>query len=225
MLDKPLKRLLRPRWLYMLSHSTRPISPLVGTDRGTPIDRRYIEQFLERYKSDIKGRVLEIKDPDYTRQFGGQNVTHSDVLDIATSNTLANIHDDIKTMHSIADETYDCFICTQTLQYIDDLDGAIRNMKRVLKPGGVMLVTLPTLGKIDGQEENIPGHYWRLTPDLARLVFERHFPADHIRIESWGNLRLAFAFLAGLTVEDMSTRELETHDPLFTCGVFIRARR
>jgi hypothetical protein len=38
-----------------------PISRLWGSDRGQPIDRRYIENFLKRHAGDIRGRV--------TRQF------------------------------------------------------------------------------------------------------------------------------------------------------------
>src|SRR5258708_1276969 len=38
---------------------TRPISTSFGFDRGTPIDRYYIENFLGRNAGDIRGRVLE----------------------------------------------------------------------------------------------------------------------------------------------------------------------
>jgi hypothetical protein len=51
-----------------------------GYDRGRPIDRYYIETFLEKKRSFIQGRVLEIGDDSYTRTFGGDQVTRSDVL-------------------------------------------------------------------------------------------------------------------------------------------------
>src|SRR5262249_33949153 len=50
--------------------TTRPISPVWGLDRGIPLDRHYIQSFLERHRVDVAGRVLEIKDPGYTRMFG-----------------------------------------------------------------------------------------------------------------------------------------------------------
>src|SRR5919107_1015834 len=51
-----------------------PISRQFGYDRGQPIDRYYIENFLNRQASDIQGRVLEIKDPFYTSKYGGSRV-------------------------------------------------------------------------------------------------------------------------------------------------------
>src|SRR4051794_37443694 len=50
---------------------TAPISTVFGFDRGTPIDRYYIETFLSKNADDIRGRVLEIGDNSYTVRFGG----------------------------------------------------------------------------------------------------------------------------------------------------------
>ncbi len=68
-----------------------PISREFGEDRGQPIDRYYIENFLARRAEDIRGRVLEIKDDSYTRQYGGSRVTRSDVLDVSEDNLRATI--------------------------------------------------------------------------------------------------------------------------------------
>ena len=48
-----------------------PVSRSFGFDRGTPVDRRYIEQFLARHAAAIRGDVLEVGDDGYTRRFGG----------------------------------------------------------------------------------------------------------------------------------------------------------
>jgi SAM-dependent methyltransferase len=207
----------------MLGPKVGPISWKVGADRGTPIDRVFIEAFLELNRSIVRGNVLEIRGRDYTKRFGGAAVTRSDVLDVNRDNREANIFDDIRSLSSIPSGTYDCVIVTQVLQYVDDLDGAIRAIHRVLAPGGSVIITAPTLGKLDGQEDKVAGHYWRLTPDSARYLLERRFPADHVDVQAWGNVRLAMGFLSGLCAQDMTTRELSTYDPSFTCGVLIRA--
>src|SRR5215210_6981680 len=54
---------------------TRPLSANYGLERGTPVDRVYIERFLKTHAEDIHGRVLEIRDPRYTRAFGNDRVT------------------------------------------------------------------------------------------------------------------------------------------------------
>jgi hypothetical protein len=234
---RTLRRLLRPRWAYVLSHSTGPISSMVGTDRGTPIDRVAIEGFLDHHKGLVRGRVLEVKDRNYTKRFGGYveetaggtpgRATRSDVLDINRENKAANIIDDIRSLSTVQDGAYDCFIVTQVLQYVDDLDATIRSIRRVLAPGGSAIVTVPTVGKLDGHEDKVAGHYWRLTPDSARHLFSKSFgndPAD-LEIHGWGNARLAAAFLSGLCVEDLSPRTFSSYDPMFACGVLIRATR
>jgi hypothetical protein len=50
---------------------TSPISNLFGLDRGRPIDHYYIENFLVRHASDIRGRVLEFGGNNYMVRFGG----------------------------------------------------------------------------------------------------------------------------------------------------------
>lgn len=217
---RTLRRWLRPRWTYVLSHSPGPISSFVGNDRGTPIDRVPIEGFLAHHQGLVRGRVLEVKDRHYTKRFGAA-VTKSDVLDVNRGNADANILDDIRSLATIPDGSYDCFIVTQVLQYVDDLDAAVKSIRRVLAPGGSAIVTVPTLGKLDGQEDRVAGHYWRLTPDSARYLFSKSF--SDLEIHGWGNARLATAFLSGLSVEDLSPRTFSTHDPFFTCGVLIRA--
>src|ERR1700687_4639306 len=59
-----------------------PISRDFGFARGLPVDRFYIEHFLQQHAGDIKGRVLEIADNAYTVRFGGAQVARSDVLNL-----------------------------------------------------------------------------------------------------------------------------------------------
>src|SRR2546430_15816546 len=58
----------RARWGNL--RRLEPLSETFGWDRGTPIDRVYIEQFLSSHAADIDGRVLEVKDARYTERFG-----------------------------------------------------------------------------------------------------------------------------------------------------------
>jgi len=88
-----LRRLRRPVWLGTLG-ATRPLSGTWGFDRGTPVDRYYIERFLSEHREAIRGRVLEIKDSSYTREFGA-GVVEAEVLDIDASNPNATIVADL----------------------------------------------------------------------------------------------------------------------------------
>jgi SAM-dependent methyltransferase len=206
----------------MLSHNPAPISNMVGQDRGLPVDRLFIEAFLNHHKKLITGDVLDIKDREYTDQFG-QGVTSCQVLDYNRENKDATIYDDIRSLSTIKDASFDCFIITQVLQYIDDLHASAKAIHRVLRPGGTALITVPSLGKLDGTEDNVEGSFWRFTADSCRYLFAPHF--RDLEIVPWGNVRLAMAFLTGLSAQDMTTHELRHFDARFTTGVLIRATK
>ncbi|MHC5074563.1 MAG: glycosyltransferase, partial [Planctomycetota bacterium] len=110
-----------------------PISNLWGFDRGQPIDRYYIERYLSSHSTDIKGHVLEIGAPRYTRIFGGDRVTRSDVVDVAEGNPNATLVADLTFAEHISSDTFDCVILTQTLQYIFDLRAALKTLFRIMK--------------------------------------------------------------------------------------------
>jgi hypothetical protein len=59
-----------------------PISRDWGLDRGMPVDRYFIESFVARNAGDVRRRVLEVAENTYTRRFGGDRVTHSDILSV-----------------------------------------------------------------------------------------------------------------------------------------------
>jgi peptidoglycan/xylan/chitin deacetylase (PgdA/CDA1 family)/glycosyltransferase involved in cell wall biosynthesis/SAM-dependent methyltransferase len=198
-----------------------PLSDRWGKDRGTPIDRRYVEGFLERHRSDIGGRVLEVRGSEYARRFGTA-VTGHDVVDIDPTNQQATIIADLRRADSIPSNTYDCIVLTQTLQLVDDIEAAIAECARILKPGGVLLVTAPTLIRVD-DEGGLDGDFWRLTEASARRLFSAAFPVDAFEVTSYGNVLAATSFLYGISMEELTPGELDAVDPDYPVIVGVRA--
>src|SRR6266478_325221 len=124
-----LRRLARPAWLGTLRRTT-PLSDHWGFDRGTPLDRYYIERFLEEHCQDIRGRVLEVRDSRYTDRYGTA-VQRRDVLDIDPRNPNATIVVDLATADAIPPDQFDCFVLTQTLQFIYDTRAAVAHAHRI----------------------------------------------------------------------------------------------
>ncbi|HEU5086994.1 MAG TPA: glycosyltransferase family 2 protein, partial [Roseiflexaceae bacterium] len=93
-----------------------PISRSSGFRRGQPIDRLYIERFLEQHSSDIHGATLEAGDDTYTRRFGGARTQTRDVLDVSPGNPQATIVADLADAGMIESQRFDCIVLTQTLQ-------------------------------------------------------------------------------------------------------------
>jgi peptidoglycan/xylan/chitin deacetylase (PgdA/CDA1 family) len=200
----------------------QPVSDCWGHDRGTPVDRHYIETFLSRHRGDIRGRVLEVRDSRYTQRFGGDAVTKCDVLDLDPTNDTATIKADLRHLDAIARATYDCVILTQTLQFIDDIPAALAESARVLRPGGVLLATAPSIVRVD-DERGPDGDYWRLTEASARTLFAAAFPIPSFEVTVYGNVASATAFLYGLSAEELGPDCLAHQDSTFPVIVAIRA--
>lgn len=212
-------------WLQFGSlRRKKPISRIFGLERGLPVDRYYIEKFLSANNKDIHGRVLEIGDDKYTNKFGPSRVTKSDVLHVVKGNPKATIVADLTRADNIPSDTFDCIIITQTLQMIYDLRAALSHLYRILKPNGIILATSHGITKIARREGRDPwGEYWHLTTQSARLLFEEKFPAENIRVCSYGNVLTAIAFLHGLATEELRIDELDYLDPEYEVLITVRA--
>ena len=213
-----LRRRYPPAWMGTLRRTT-PLSSGWGFDRGRPVDRYYIDGFLERYRWDIRGRVLEILNSSYTDRYGSQ-IERADVLDINPVNPLATIISDLSAADSIGSDVFDCFILTQTLQLIYDVKSAVAHSHRILCPGGVLLATIPAVSRIAGEGYS---DYWRFTPASCSLLFGEIFGADQVTVHSYGNVLTAVAFLEGMACEELSKRELDENDENFPVILAVRA--
>jgi SAM-dependent methyltransferase len=203
----------------------KPISRDWGMERGQPIDRYYIERFLAGHTSDIQGRVLEIGDNTYTRQFGGGRVTESVVLHVAEQKEHVTLIGSLTEPDTIPAESFDCFILTQTLQVIYDVQTAVRTIYHGLKPGGVALVTVAGISQISRYDMDRWGHYWSFTTRSVEELFMAVFPRDHLQIESHGNVLAAISFLHGLASQEVRPEELDHVDPDYQLIITIRAMR
>lgn len=199
-----------------------PMSRTFGFDRGQPIDRYYIDRFLATYAADIKGRVLEIGDNTYTRTFGGDRVTQSDVLHATEGNPQATFVGDLTRAEHIPSNAFDCVILTQTLQYIYDLRTAIATIYRILKPGGVVLVTVPGISQF-GQDPWSQYWCWNFTTRSAQQLFAEAFSAANVIVGDHGNVLAATAFLYGLATQELRQQELDAHDPQYEVLITVRA--
>jgi SAM-dependent methyltransferase len=203
----------------------RPISPDWGMERGQPIDRYYIEQFLAAHARDIRGRVLEIGDNTYTRRFGGERVATSVVLHVAEQKEVVTLIGDLTTGQNMPQDTFDCVILTQTLNAIFDVAAALRTVHHILKPGGVALITVPGISKISRYDMDRWGYYWSFTTASLRRLLTANFPAECVEIAATGNVLAASAFLYGLASEELQRHELDTCDPDFEVLITARVQK
>ncbi len=98
----------------------------------------------------------------------------------------------------VTDETFDWVFSNSVLEHIDEIRPVLREVARVLKPGGVFLFTVPAEGFHAGLRGPILPWVSRrryLAALDARLAHRRYWSADEWRHE---------LFVSGLTLEEAS---------------------
>ncbi|MFO0755139.1 MAG: methyltransferase domain-containing protein [Byssovorax sp.] len=216
LLEQRARRLVRPARLGTLRR-TSPLSDAWGFDRGTPIDRHYIDRFLGAHQQDIRGRLLEVRDTRYAERFGPPDAP-VDVLDIDPENWRATILADLAAADAIPSERFDCFLLVQTLQYIRDVPAALRHTRRILRPGGVVLAVVPGVQRSD--PAYLDGDYWRFTRASCQALFGEAFGASAVTVTPYGNVLSCIASLSGLAAQELRHDELTTSDPSFPVYLF-----
>jgi SAM-dependent methyltransferase len=202
-----------------------PVSRDFGKERGRPIDRWYMHDFLWPRRDDVRGRVLEVADTSFTDYLGEGAVERCDVLHAKPGNPLATLVGDLETGEGMPQAAFDCVVLTQTLHLIYDVRAAIRSVHAALAPGGVVLATVPGISQVSQYDRREWGDYWRFTEDSARRAFAEAFGDANVETVTYGNVLVAAAFLYGYAFEELSEAELRHRDDDFHFLVGVRAIR
>lgn len=184
-----------------------------GYTRGTPVDRVYIERFLELHRAVIRGDVAEMMSGDYARRFGGDGV-RVHVVDVDPANAAATVHADLCADGALPAGAFDTWLLTQTLQFVTDPVAALANVWRSLRPGGAALVTVPCSSPLAATGAP-SGDLWRWTPAGLDVLCRRAMPGAAVQTRGWGTLAAGTAFALGLAAEELRPGDLEPPDPRY----------
>ena len=201
-----------------LAVGLEPLSYILGYDRGPDLMRYHLEnQFLPQFAGDIRGHCLEFEENRYASWFDGEGVIKIDVLHVDESNPRATLVADLTKPNNLPSNTFDCIICTYVLHVIFDVEKAIAELHRILKPGGVLLIAVPQVSIRDYEHE-----IWRFTPEALQLLLGK-FGSDSVTVHAYGNSLIAAAAIRGLVVDEFTDSELAYFDPRFAPVVCARA--
>ena len=201
---------------------TAPVSRQWGEDRGTPIDRFYIDAFVEAHRDDLRGAVLEVQESDLCERWGGGAIESIDVVDIESRNPRATLLADLRQAAHVEDASFDCFVLTQTLHVIADVRAVLREARRILRPGGVLLATFPAASRVC-IEYGREGDFWRATEAGVRELFRGAFSDDEIELHRYGSLLTTVAFLEGMACHELEPAEFARSDPWYPLLFGVRA--
>lgn len=186
-----------------------------GRERGTPVDRWYLERWLHEHARHVHGRALEVKADHYASRLGAAEV---EVVDIDRHNPAATIIGDLCDPATLPPGRYDAAVVTQTLQLLHDPASGLRGLLASLRPGGTLLLTVPCLSRVIG-----PSDLWRWTPAGLQHLIDAVLPdGATAEVVGLGNGLAGRAFLFGLAAEDLWPGALPVGDPdlpLIACAV------
>jgi SAM-dependent methyltransferase len=77
----------------------------------------------------------------------------------------------------LSEESFHAVLCTQVLEHVVDLDHVVGEIHRVLKPGALLVVSVP----FAYNEHGAPHDYRRFSAHGLRLEFERDYEILEIR--------------------------------------------
>jgi SAM-dependent methyltransferase len=139
------------------------------------VARMESNRWLSAHTASIQGRVLSIGSMD---DRDGEGRRYREYFTGATSYTTSEhipypgceLVIDVRTMPQVADASFDCVFCSGVLEHVDDYDAGMREITRILKPGGVLLLGLPFRQGL----HLVPTDYWRFTEFGIRTLLQRN---------------------------------------------------
>lgn len=174
--------------LYRLKENIKsfvPLSHKVWLVRALGHDisqaRRESNRWLREHARDITGDVLSIGAGRDTDKEGG---FYRDYFPQASSYTTSEIAPmdgidlvlDVRHMPQVADGRYDSVYCSGVLEHVDDYRAGLREITRILKPGGVLLLGLPFRQGLHLE----PHDFWRFTEYGLRYLLQDDYAIERL---------------------------------------------
>ena len=140
----------------------------------TKISRKKLDECISKYESD--GKTLEIGswgEPSYSRFF--LNRVGMDIKGGKGVDLVASAYD-----IPFEDNSFEIVLCLSVLEHLEDPKKALREMHRVLKPNGTILVSVPFMFPI----HESPNDFWRFTKYGLKKLFEKGWEIIEIKAET-----------------------------------------
>ena len=105
----------------------------------------------------------------------------------------ADIYADLEDEATLPDMKFDCIVATQVIMYMYDIERCMRNLRRMLKPGGMLILTVP------GFAAHRQGHVMMatFTEDFLKQLCMSTF-GNHDNFRYYGNLEYVLYMLFGV---------------------------
>lgn len=115
---------------------------------------------LEVGSYDVNGNIT-----DFIQSLHPHTYTKTDMRDGPNVDLVCDITHSVE---HLGHEYWDVVICLETLEHVKDWKAAMRNMKMLVKPGGILVLTTRSHGY---PQHDYPNDYWRFGVDDMKAIF------------------------------------------------------
>lgn len=176
----------------------RPAGPPAAGEAATnpyyDLDTRTVASAVRSFGSRLGGRLLEVGcgDAPYRALFAPR-VERYVASDLVSSPGRVDVVADAGQL-GFRSDSFDSVLCTQVLEHVPDPYCVLSEVRRVLRPGGLALLTVPLNAGI----HRAPHDYFRFTEHGLRILCERAGLEPEVIAERGG--RIAAAAQAALLI-------------------------
>ena len=115
---------------------------------------------LEAGSRDINGSARSVIEKLNPASYTGIDIEEGPGVDL-----ICNIY---KLVDVFGENSFDIVVCMETMEHVKDWVVGVSNLKRVLKPGGILIFSVPSIGR--GLHE-YPYDYWRFQMQNLEHIF------------------------------------------------------
>ncbi|WP_341529138.1 methyltransferase domain-containing protein [Nostoc sp. UHCC 0302] len=193
-----------------------PLCHKFGFTRGTPIDRYYLDQFVNEIRHQVVGSVLEIGGTLLNKEiYQFFHATEYQTLDVV-SRPGVTLVGDIHNSTIIIPESLDTILLFNVLEHCHNPWVVVQNIYNWLRVGGKCFCMVPSAQRL----HNAPKDYWRPLPDGMKELFQ-DFSEHNLHI--YGNPLTVLASFMGVAVQELSTQDLDDFHPDYPVATCIAA--
>jgi SAM-dependent methyltransferase len=121
-----------------------------------------------------------------------------------------------------AAENFDWVVLDRCLQRTPEPPVALEEVVGQLKPGAGLATLFTGIARAEPGERR---PLWTVAPHAAQRLHEARRELERVKVEQFGNVALALAWLYRLPADDLSEQELATVDAAYPVLVGVTARR
>jgi len=194
-----------------------PFCPHFGHLRGTPVDRYYLDKFIETIHNDVKGVTLEIAGNKADRErYKLNNVTSFLTMNLEgmESDIVGDAHDP----KAVDEASLDSVILFNVLEHCWKPWVVVDNIYNWLRPRGQVFCMVPNAQRVHRE----PQDCWRIFPDALDSLFER-FPQRKLYV--YGNPLTTLAAYYGIAHQELTREELDYYHENYPVANCIHAQK